>query len=140
MTIELNQWRGDPRGVAKAIASGDLKAARRLWEELGMEIHLAEHPGIDEWLAVRKREALLIDPETAEGIGGHGEVMDPYGVYGRYLPDEWQCYGSTSFARRPGSDIWVDFNDLPEATLKRLRERARNGDFDKSNGDDELPF
>jgi hypothetical protein len=140
MTIELNQWRDDPRGVAKTIASEDLKAGRRLWEELGMAIHLAEHPDIDEWLAVRKREALLIDPETAEWIGGHGEVMDPYGVYGRYLPDEVRCYGSTNFARRPGSDIWVVFYDLPEATVKRLWERAGNGDFDKSNGDDEFPF
>jgi hypothetical protein len=99
MTIELSQWRDNPRGVAKAMASEDLKAASRLWEKLGIAIHRAEHPDIDEWLAVRRREALLIDPETAECMRTHGQVMDPYGVYGRCLPDEWQCYGSIRFAR-----------------------------------------
>jgi len=74
-----------------------------------------------EWLAVRKEQALKIDPETAEVFWNHGQVLDPYGLY--HLTDEEECIGRNYFARSPGSDVWVSFHDLPKAVCDRLRAR-----------------
>ena len=79
---------------------------------------------VEEWLAIRKREALKIDPETAEVTWCYAQTLDPYGVDPN-LPEEYQCVGRESLVRRPGSDIWVWFGDLPNETLKRLREKHR---------------
>jgi hypothetical protein len=79
---------------------------------------------IKEWLAVRKREGLKIDPETAEVDWGYGQILDPYGVYPD-LPEQCQQTGRVYFARRPQSDIWVCFYDLPDETRKRLWEKHR---------------
>jgi hypothetical protein len=81
----------------------------------------------EQWLAVRKEARLTIDPDTAEVFWIHGEVCDPYGVYD--LPDEAHCIGRNYFARSPGSDVWVSFGDLPDATRDRLWARRRAGDF-----------
>jgi hypothetical protein len=51
--------------------------------------------------------------------------MDPYGV-DPDLPAEYWQIGREYFTRAPGSDVWVHFFDLPEATRKALTEkRAR---------------
>ena len=52
----------------------------------------------EQWLAIRKAEALLIDPATAEVTWDWVRIMDPYGV--RDLPSEMQCVGRVYFARR----------------------------------------
>jgi hypothetical protein len=70
------------------------------------------------WLAIRKDAGLKIDPETAEVEWWYAQTMDPYGIYPE-LPEEL-CVGREYFARSPGSDIWVDFGDLPKATADAL--------------------
>jgi hypothetical protein len=91
----------------------------QLVEEKAM---LTDHVDVEEWLAARKREGLKIDPETAEVTWWYAQVVDPYGVE-RNLPEECQCIGRAYFARRPESDIWVCFDDLPDETADRLFEK-----------------
>lgn len=76
---------------------------------------------VEQWLAVRKEEAPKIDPATAEVDWSYTEVLDPYGVY-NLSPDTEAggCVGRSYFARRPGSDIWVVFGDLPKETREAL--------------------
>ena len=74
---------------------------------------------VEQWLAIRKEEALKIDPSTAEVTWSYKQVLDPYGVYPD-LPEEVKQTGRSYFARRPGSKIWVVFDDLPEATHRAL--------------------
>jgi len=79
------------------------------------------------WLASRKEAGLKIDPETAEVFFVWRPVDDPYGVYP--FP-EHGCIGRAYFARSPGSDVWVEFGDLPAAVFWRLEERIKSGEFD----------
>jgi len=76
---------------------------------------------VEEWLAIRKRAGLEIDPETAEVHWEYGEVGDPYGVHP--LPDWPECVGRNYFARSPGRDEWVSFDDLPDAVRDALFEK-----------------
>lgn len=71
-------------------------------------------------LAIRREAALQIDPETAEVMCTYTNSVDPYGIYPD-CPEE--CIGRVYFARPSGSDVWVDFNDLPDATVRALREK-----------------
>jgi hypothetical protein len=77
---------------------------------------------VEQWLAIRREAALLIDPETAEVSWIFAEVGDPYGVYPK-PPEGYSCIGRSYFARSPGSEVWVSFYDLPEATNKALWKR-----------------
>jgi len=72
------------------------------------------------WLAVRKEAGLKIDPETAEVDWIYALTLDPYGVYPDLPAD---CVGREYFARAPGSDVWVSFDDLPDATREALWEK-----------------
>ena len=74
---------------------------------------------VEQWLAIRKEAALKIDPETAEVDWTYGPIFDPYRVLPD-LPEEYQQWGRVYFACSPGSDIWVSFYDLPEATRDAL--------------------
>jgi hypothetical protein len=74
---------------------------------------------VEEWLAERKHEAPFIDPETAEVTWIYGQTLDPYGMIPD-LPEELQQVGREYFARRPGSDIWVHFGDLPAEVREKL--------------------
>jgi hypothetical protein len=74
---------------------------------------------LEKWLAIRKEAGLKIDPETAEVNWTYGLTLDPYGLYPE-LSEELQQVGREYFARSPGSDIWVNFSDLPEATRETL--------------------
>jgi hypothetical protein len=72
------------------------------------------------WLAIRKEAGLKIDPETAEVDWNYASTTDPYGIYPP-LPDEvCDCVGREHFARAPGNDVWVHFDDLPKATREAL--------------------
>jgi hypothetical protein len=75
----------------------------------------------------RRAAGLLIDPSTAEIDWTYAQIFDPYGDGLPLLPEEVQG-GRAYFARAPGSDIWVCFYDLPDATRdaiwKRLEEAA----------------
>jgi hypothetical protein len=70
---------------------------------------------------LRRAVGQLIDPETAEVNWWHVELIDPYGDYAE-LPPHLQCTGRAHFARAPGTDVWIESGDLPEATHKRLCE------------------
>ena len=80
-----------------------------------------ESDEIRKYLDDRKREAVTIDPQTAEVTWWYAETLDPYGVYD--LPPEAQQIGREYFARHPGSEIWVWFGDLPDVTSTKLMER-----------------
>jgi len=80
---------------------------------------------VEQWLAIRKEAGLKIDPETAEVQWIHARPFDPYGVYPD-LPEECQQVGRVYFARSPGSDVWVCFYDLPEATRDALWKKHRS--------------
>jgi hypothetical protein len=71
--------------------------------------------------ALRRTVGQLIDPETAEVNWCHVEMLDPYGDYAE-LPPHFQCTGRAYFARAPGTDVWIESADMPEATHKRLCE------------------
>jgi hypothetical protein len=85
----------------------------------------ANQMAVEQWLAIRKEAALKIDPETAEVDWTYAQTLDPYGVHPD-LPEEYSQVGRAYFARSPGSDVWVWFGDLPDATKKALWERHRS--------------
>jgi hypothetical protein len=79
------------------------------------------------WYAIRKAAGLKIDPETAKVIWYWGMVLDPYGLYPD-MPHEYRCHiGRLYFARAPDSDIWVSFDDLPQATEDAIWKRQKKG-------------
>jgi hypothetical protein len=90
------------------------------------------------WHALLEIAGRQIDPETAEVCSMHRQVVDPYGVYPD-LSDECDCVGRCYFARAPGSRVWIEFGDLPEATREALWMRARDKHL-PSIIDDEVPF
>jgi hypothetical protein len=92
----------------------------------------------EQWLALRKDAGLKIDPETAEVFWVHGQVCDPYGLCD--LTDEERCIGRNYFARSPGSNVWVCFDDLPDAVCDRLWARLEAGDFRRDDDDLALLF
>jgi hypothetical protein len=71
-----------------------------------------------------RREAALIDPATAKVCSMDVERVDPYNFYDGRFPYEFQFCATGRFARRPESGVWVHWDDLPEETRKRLRERV----------------
>jgi hypothetical protein len=77
----------------------------------------ADQNKVEEWLAIRKEAGRKIDPETAEVTWIFAYDFDPYGVDPE-LPDELKWISRNYFARAPGSDIWVCFDDLPIATAQ----------------------
>jgi hypothetical protein len=74
-----------------------------------------------EFLRARKEAGRKIDPKTAEVTWVYAFTLDRYGIYD--LPEELRQVGREYFARAPGSDIWVDFGDLPHAIREALWAR-----------------
>ena len=83
----------------------------------------SEQISVEEWLAIIKKAALEIDPETAEYTWEYGQTLDPYGVYD-LLPEEEQIQRN-HFVRSPGSDIWVSIHDLPQTVFEAWEERMK---------------
>ena len=79
---------------------------------------------IKEWLAIRKEAGRKIDPNTAEVMWCYQYDQDPYGIDPE-LPEELRQVGREYFARSPGSDVWVWFGDIPNATWDALWEKHR---------------
>ena len=75
------------------------------------------------WLAVRKEAAKQIDPNTAEVFWEYGPIGDPYGLL---PPLEESDADRHYFARAPGSEVWVSFDDLPDEVCQALRSRPRD--------------
>jgi hypothetical protein len=86
----------------------------------------ADHSNLGEWLAVRREVGLKIDPATAEVSFHWTDTGDPYGIHAR-SPGEDYCVGRSYFARSPGSDIWVEFGDLPDETRDKLWNKIDSG-------------
>jgi hypothetical protein len=80
---------------------------------------------LKQWLAIRKEAGLQIDADAAEVEWTYAYTLDPYGIHPE-LPEELQQVGRAYFARSPGSDVWVEFGDLPDATRKALWERHKS--------------
>jgi hypothetical protein len=80
--------------------------------------------------------------------------LDPYGVLDEWeLLEEFHQVERARFARAPGSDIWVEFGDLPRETRQKLWNRHRSklafpagledlptSENAGSNDDDDIPF
>jgi hypothetical protein len=73
-----------------------------------------------------------IDPETAEVEWAYIQLIDPYGVFPQEIVDQHWCVGRGYFARAPGSDIWVEFGDFPDATTEALWPRIESRKEPKS--------
>ena len=56
-----------------------------------------------------------------------GEVDDPYGILSEDR-DGGGCIGRNYFARAPGSDVSVSFDDLPESVMDELWRRLERKD------------
>jgi hypothetical protein len=80
---------------------------------------------VKEWLAIRKQEGIKIDADTAEVDWVYAQTLDPYGVIPD-LPEDCRQVGREYFARNPGSDIWVSFDDLPDETCNALWARHKS--------------
>jgi hypothetical protein len=90
-----------------------------------------DQPEVRAWLLTCKEAGKAIDPRTAEVTWSYAQTLDPYGVCDD-IPEECYSVGRQYFARSPGSDIWVSFYDLPEATAEALsvkRKQADNADI-----------
>jgi hypothetical protein len=87
----------------------------------------------------RRAAGLLIDPSTAVIGWWYARCFDPY-TDGIPVPPGFATFGRTPFARAPDSDIWVDFGDLPDATLEAIRKRFENTKEDPNYSDDDIPF
>jgi hypothetical protein len=74
---------------------------------------------------LRKAVGFQIDPETAEVDWTYAQTLDPYGD-DQNLPEECQQVGREYFARCPGSDLWIWFGDLPDATRDALLKKHKS--------------
>jgi hypothetical protein len=77
----------------------------------------------EEFLAIRRAAGLKIDARTAEVTWWYALTLDRYGI--REVVEDQQV-GREYFARAPGSDIWVCFDDLPQETREALWEAGTN--------------
>jgi hypothetical protein len=75
--------------------------------------------------ALRRAVGLSIDPDTAEVEWWYAQTLDPYGDFPD-LPEESRQVGREYFARSPGSDVWIEFGDLPTATHDTLWEKHKS--------------
>jgi hypothetical protein len=101
---------------------GSTTVIEALFPDIPVKKKTASEKAEDEqWLATRKEAGLTIDPETAEVLWIYADTEDPYYVFDEWeLPEEFIQVGREYFARSPGSDIWVHFDDLPNTVRKEL--------------------
>ncbi|MGO9943043.1 MAG: hypothetical protein ACLPIC_09785 [Rhodoblastus sp.] len=102
--------------------SGSTTVIEALFPDIPVKKKTAsEKAEIEQYLAIRKEAGLKIDPETAEVDWDYGLDLDPYGVCDEWeLPKELHQVGRQRWARSPGSDIWVHFDDLPAAVEEKI--------------------
>ena len=130
--FKMEEQRDALAELQKRASQGGAPASTTVIEALFPDVPVkkktaAEKAEIECWLAIRKDEALKIDPETAEVDWWYELVLDPYGVLDEWeLPEEFHLVGREYFAHAPGSDIWVWFGDLPKQTVERLRQRGKS--------------
>jgi hypothetical protein len=83
-------------------------------------------PPVDQWLEIRRQDALKIDPEAAYVMCHYAPTLDPYGVYDEHSPD-CQAVSLECFARAPDSHIWVSFQDLSKEQRRALEKKCATG-------------
>ena len=133
---ELNKQRDALAEFQKLVGDDEAPSSTTVIEALIPYIPVkkktaAEEAQIERWRAIHKEEGLKIDPETAEVDWSYEQILDPYGVLDEWeLPEEFYCVGRVSFARAPGSNVWVWFGDLPKQTVERLRQRGKSAFVD----------
>jgi hypothetical protein len=89
---------------------------------------------VQHFYALMELAGQQIDPATCEVDWTWAETNDAYGVHPHLLlPSELGAPNRQYFACNPGSDIWVSFDELPDATLKALRHRMQS-DFTIEKG------
>src|SRR5262245_56268330 len=71
-----------------------------------------------------KAEGKKIDARSADVTWRYGSICDPYNT-GYEGEDN---IGRVYFARTLGSDVWVEFRDLPDETRRILWERLESGE------------
>jgi hypothetical protein len=103
-----------------------LRTTRKHW---GLKTK-AQRREVEQWLAIRKKAGLKIDPATAEVCWFYAQTLDPYGVYPD-IPEECSQVGREYFARAPGSKIWVLIDDLPAETRRALLKRKARGSLEQ---------
>ena len=90
----------------------------------------------------RRAAGLLIDPSTAETFWISENFFDVYSDGLPLFPQEI-LISRKSFARAPGSDIWVCFRDLPDATREAIWKRFEKEDMKDphySEDTDDIPL
>jgi hypothetical protein len=109
-----------PKSVKVTLTAAEMEKMVAMAEQsreraakLGLERSGMTKSEREEFLAIRKEAGAKIDPETAEVDWTYGSVLDPYGIF---PPFEEDNVGRNYFARSPGSDVWVEFRDIPEET------------------------
>jgi hypothetical protein len=107
----------NPSVVSSVVAKCDMNSPNIRGNAMAIESELKE------WLAIRKKAGLKINPETAEVDWCYAQTLDPYGVYPE-LPEECQQVGREYFARSPGSDIWVHLDDQMPTFVYVFSHRA----------------
>ena len=83
--------------------------------------HLAKREQAAEAQKARLQAASEIDPKTAKVTWHWGYTLDPYGER-EALPPEARQIQRLYFARSPGSDVWVEFNEQVLDDSQRVRE------------------
>lgn len=78
---------------------------------------------VEEVLKIYRDLAKTIDPSTAEVVWWMIVPGDPYGLFP--IPGD-ACAERGFFARNPGDEIWVSFDDLPKPVAKVLLEKNRS--------------
>src|SRR6266702_4755325 len=113
-----------PEGILDVLREACARTvAARAEADAGADLQTSNIP-IEEFLAIRKAAGLKIDARSAEVTWCYAQTLDPYGIC--ELPEECQQVGREYFARAPGSDIWVCFDDLPQETRKALWEAHKH--------------
>jgi hypothetical protein len=149
---QLNAARNALLELQRRASQSGCSASTTVIEALFPDVPIAaEWAEVRRWLAIRKEEALRIDPETAEIGSWPTRMFDPYCVLDEWeLPEQFDLIGRVDFARAPGSNVWVAFEDLPEDTREKLWDRhsrklafpaGLEGLCDTSHKeDDDIPF
>jgi hypothetical protein len=78
---------------------------------------------VEAFLAGRRADAQLIDPENCEIFKYAVESVDIYELFD--VPDEWSCVGGELFVRNLPDGYWVWVGDVPEETWKAVLKRKK---------------
>jgi len=123
---------------------GSITVIEALFPDIPVKKKTASEKAEDQrWRAIRKEAGLKIEPETAEVTCSYEQTLDPYGIKDEWeLPEEFDSVGREYFARSPGSEIWVSFDDLPEGVSRRIWEkhRSRSDSLAGSEEVHDIPF